>query len=406
MTRSVMRYIKFARVAAVAVVGLVTVEACGAEEAGGAGGPGGRGAPPPMPVDVAIAARDTVIDEIVATGGIEADQAIELRPEVDGRIVRIFVREGTEVRRGQALFKIDDAELRAQVARLEAQRDLARQALVRTRALFEQDAASQAELETAEAQARTAEADLALQQLRFERTVVRAPFGGVMGSRQVSLGDYVTPATPLVSLQTVDPQRASFEVPERYAGDLALGQRVTFEVASVPGRTFVGEVDFVDPRVELPGRTIRVKAHVPNPDRSLRSGMFIEVRLATEVRPDAVIVPEQAIVQLERGTFVWVIGSGGQALRREIELGVRRPGWAEILSGVEAGETVIIAGMERLFEGASVFPRQPVDAGASAAGDPPFEAGPAAAEPAPGSERPSVPESVPPPADSSAAPEG
>ena len=336
------------------------------EEAGG-GMPGGG--MPPMPVDVSPALRDTVIDEIVATGEVEAVQAIQLRPDIDGRIVEILVREGSGVSRGTGLFKIDDEELRAQVARLEAQRDLANQALARTRRLVEQDAASTAELEQAEATARSNQAELDLQQVRLERTLVRAPFTGVVGERLVSLGDYVTTSTPLITLQTVNPQRASFEVPERYAAALAVGQQVAFDVAAVPGRRFAGVVDFVDPRVQLPARTIQVKAQVPNPDRVLQAGMFIEARLATEVRPNAVLVREEAVVQLEIGTFVWVIGSGGQALRRSVVLGVRRPGWVEIVEGVEAGEQVITAGMERLFEGATVMPRQAIEQG----GDPAAE---------------------------------
>ena len=337
----------------------------GDPEAGGTPGGGAPGGVAAMPVDVAVARSDTVREELIATGQIEAVQAIQLRPEVDGRITRILVREGAEVGQGQGLFKIDDAELTAQVSRLEAQRDLADQALARTRRLVAENAASEAELEEAEARARSARADLELQQVRLERTNVRAPFAGIVGERFVSLGDYVTTSTPLVTLQTVDPQRAAFDVPERYAVELAVGQEVTFEVAAVPDHPFTGTVDFVDPRVQLPGRTIRVKAGVPNRQRLLQPGMFIEARLATETRPDAVLVPETAVVQLDSGPVVWVVGEGGQAFRRSVELGIRQPGWAEILSGLAAGETVITAGMERLFEGATVLPREPIDTGAA-----------------------------------------
>ena len=115
----------------------------------------------------------------------------------------------------------------------------------------------------------------------------------------MSLGDYVTTDTRLVSLQTVSPQRASFQVPERYADQLKPGQQVTFRVAALRGREFIGRVDFVDPVVQLPGRTITVKAVVPNPKRELQSGMFIEARLATAVRPSAVVIPEDAIIALQ-----------------------------------------------------------------------------------------------------------
>jgi membrane fusion protein (multidrug efflux system) len=326
----------------------------------------GGGAPPPMPVEVAIAATDTVVDAINASGQIEAIQSIELRPEVEGRLTAILVREGAVVARGTPLFKVDDAELRAEVARAEADRDLARQALGRTRELLTQRASSQSDLERAEATARSTEAQRQLLSVRLERTTVRAPFGGVVGRRTVSLGDYVTTDSRLVSLQTVDPQRASFQVPERYAEDLGLRQRVVFRVAALPGREFTGIVDFVDPVVQLPGRTITVKAQVPNPKRELHAGMFIEARLATAVRPSAVVIPEDAVLPLQGETFVWV-AKEGKATRRRIELGVRSPGFVEARSGVEGGEQVVVGGQERLSEGAPVAPkvveRRPPSAG-------------------------------------------
>src|SRR5712692_1589242 len=244
----------------------IAAGACKKGKAGGAGGPGGGG-PMGMPVEVAVAREDTVRDEIAATGQIEAVQSIDLRPEVDGRIVEILIREGQEVDQGTPLFKVDDAQLRAQVAQLEAQRDLAQQALARVKELAQQNASSAADLEQAEATARSAQAQHDLQRIRLERTTVRAPFGGVVGQRYVSLGDYVTTSTRLLSLHTVNPQRAAFEVPERFARQLRPGQKVSFRVASIPGREFTGEVDFVDPIVQLPGRTILVKARVPNPER-------------------------------------------------------------------------------------------------------------------------------------------
>jgi membrane fusion protein (multidrug efflux system) len=307
-----------------------------------------------MPVDVAVARTDTVIESIRATGQVEAVQSIELRPEVEGRIVEISTREGTEVARGTTLFKIDDVQLKAQVDRLEADRDLATQALRRTRELMERNASSAADLERAEAAARSAEAQLELQRVRLERTVVRAPFAGVVGARLVSLGDYVTSATALTTLQTVDPQRATFAVPERYAERLAVGQGVTFTVAALPDREFSGTVDFVDPRVQLPARTITIKARVRNPDRALKPGMFIEAALAAEVRPGAVVVPEDAVLPLGGADYVWAVVDG-KATRRQVTLGVRIPGFVEVREGVSAGEQVVVGGLERLFEGAAII---------------------------------------------------
>jgi membrane fusion protein (multidrug efflux system) len=302
-----------------------------------------------MPVRAGIAVSDTVIDELRATGEIEALQSIELQPEVSGRLVGILTREGSEVRRGTPLFKVDDAEISAEVDRLEAEMDLAEQALARTRELLERDASSTADLERAEATARSTRAQLSLQRTRLERTVVRAPFGGIVGERLVSLGDYVTPSTQLTTLQTVDPQRASFEVPERYAQELEEGQTVSFSVAAIPDRTFTGQVDFVDPRVRLPGRTITVKAVVQNPERSLKPGMFIEARLATQVRPNAVVIPEEAVLPLGGQNFVWAITPENTANRVEVQLGVRRPGIVEIRSGLSAGDRVVTGGQALLY---------------------------------------------------------
>lgn len=336
-----------------ALAGCNRAESAGTPGGGKGEGPGHGGGPPAMPVEVAVARTDTAVDAILATGQIEAMQSIELRPEVEGRIAQILVREGAFAAQGSPLFKVDDAELRAQVAQAEADRDLARQSLARTQALLAQRASSQSEMERADATARGSEARLDLLRVRLARTTVRAPFAGVVGQRYVSLGDYVTTDTKLVSLQTVTPQRAVFQVPERYADQLKMGQRVTFRVAAIPGQEFDGRVDFVDPVVQLPGRTIAVKAITPNANRLLQSGMFIEARLATAVRPNAVVIPEDAVVALQGSTFVWVVREG-KASRRQVDLGVRTPGFVEARSGVDSADQVVVGGQERLGEGAPV----------------------------------------------------
>ena len=337
------------------------MESANGETAGGAGDSAAAAAPagggmPAMPVEVATATSETVVDAIEATGAVEAVQSINLRPEVEGRLVQIYVREGSPVRAGTALFKIDDAALRAQVARATAERDLAQQALTRTRQLLEQNATSASELERAEATARSSQASLDLLQLSLTRTTVRAPFSGVAGRRLVSLGDYVTPQRELIALQTYDPQRAVFQVPERYADRVRNGQRVEFRVAALPGRTFTGTVDFVDPVVQLPGRTVLVKARVPNPGRDLQSGMFIQASLATATREKAVVVPEDAVLTSLNQRIVWVVGPDNKVDRREVTLGVRRPGFVEIANGVTVGEKVVVGGAERLQPGAPVMP--------------------------------------------------
>ena len=322
-------------------------------EEGAAGGPGGM---PPMPVDVDSARRTSVVDAVRATGRIEAVSAVDLRSDESGRIVELLFREGQAVEAGTPLLRIDDTLLRAQAERAAADRDLARQQLERARRLRAENAAAPADVERAEAAFRSAEAALAVLQVQIERSVVRAPFSGVVGQRFVSAGDYATPATRLLTLQTMDPQRAVIEVPERYAGDLRTGQPVEFTVAAHPGRVFRAQVEFIDPVVQPSSRTIVVKARAANPGHLLKSGMFIEARLATATRQGAVVVPEDAVQPLRTANVVWAVVDG-KASRRIVTLGVRATGTVEILSGVEAGELVVVGGLERMGEGMPVAPR-------------------------------------------------
>ena len=362
-------------VVAIIVIGVLTLGRGGKAEGAAAGGKGGGaaagggppGGMPPMPVDVDTARVRPIVDAVRATGRIEAVQAVELRSDEQGRITSLLFHEGQFVSKGTALVKIDDAMLRAQAERADADRDLAQQQLARVRRLREQNAAAPADLERAEAAARSANAALSLLQVQIARTVVRAPFSGVVGQRFVSLGDYVTTSSPLLTLQTVDPQRAVIEVPERHAATLRPGQTVEFTVAAEPQRKFAARVDFIDPVVETTNRTITVKGLAANRDRILRPGMFIEARLATAVRANAIVIPEDAIQPLRTANIAWVVDKG-KASRRVVQLGVRSQGFVEVLSGVKAGELVVVGGLERMGEGMPLAgkPRAPQVSAAAA----------------------------------------
>lgn len=315
----------------------------------------GTASMPPMPVDVDTARLDAVIEAVRATGRIEAVQAVDLRSDEEGRIIELLFAEGQFVAKGRPLVRIDDAMPRAQAERAKADRDLAVQQLARVRRLREQNASTPADLERAEAAARSAEAALGILDLQIERSIVRAPFGGVVGQRFVSAGDYVTSATRLLTLQTVDPQRAVIEVPERHAVRLRRGQIVEFTVAAEPGRIFRAQVDFIDPVVQDANRTIVVKGRARNADGVLKPGMFIEARLATATRADAVVVPEDAIQPLRTTNVVWAVADG-KASRRVVQLGTRSQGFVEVLSGVAPGELVVVGGLERMAEGMPLAP--------------------------------------------------
>jgi membrane fusion protein (multidrug efflux system) len=323
---------------------------------------------PPMPVDVALAVEQSVVDAVRATGRIEAVQAVELRSDEGGRITKLLFTEGQRVQAGAPLLTIDDAMLRAQAARATADRDLAKQQLARVQKLRAENAASPADLERGEAAARAAQAALDVLELQISRTTVRAPFSGVIGQRFVSTGDYVTTSTSLLTLQTTDPQRAVIEVPERYAMQLKRGQNVEFTVAAQPGKVFSATVDFIDAVVQDESRTIVVKGRAPNPGGVLKPGMFIEARLATQTRGNAVVVPEDAIQPLRTANVVWAVVDG-KASRRTVQLGARAQGVVEVLDGLKAGEQVVVGGLERMGEGMAVAPRPRGSAAGAAAPD-------------------------------------
>ncbi len=328
----------------------------GAASKAGAGG-GAAMAMPPMPVDVDTARVRPIIDAVRATGRIEAIQAVDLRSDEQGRITALMFHEGQLVARGAPLVKIDDAVLRAQAERADADRDLARQQLERVRRLRAENASTPADLERAEASSRSATAALSLLQLQIARTVVRAPFAGVVGQRFVSQGDYVTTTTNLLTLQTVNPQRAVIEVPERHASSLRLGQTVNFSVAADPSKNFAARVDFIDPVVEPTNRTIMVKGLAANPNGVLKPGMFIEARLATATRSNAVVIPEDAVQPLRTANVVWVVDKG-KASRRVVQLGARSQGYVEVVSGVSPGEAVVVGGLERMADGMPLMGKQ------------------------------------------------
>jgi membrane fusion protein (multidrug efflux system) len=346
--------------AGAALVLVIALVAAVAKGLGGDAAPDGAAqlaqSMPPMPVDVDVAREDAIVEAVRATGRIEAIQAIELRSDAEGRVAELLFREGEHVARGRALVRLDDAMLRAQADRARAERDLARQQLERVRRLRADNASSPADLERAEAAARSAEAAVALLELQIERSTVRAPFAGVVGQRFVSQGDWVTSATRLLTLQTVDPQRVVIEVPERHAVALRRGQTIDFTVAAQPQRTFQATVDFVDPVVQETGRTIVVKAQAPNGSGLLRPGMFVEARLATATRENTVVVPEDAVQPLRTSNVVWAVVDG-KASRRVVQLGARAPGTIEVLDGVRAGEMVVVGGLERMAEGMAVAPQ-------------------------------------------------
>lgn len=341
--------------------------ACGGDGTDGAAAPGAQEAPV---VEVAEARREPVSVRVASVGTLEAEQQAELRAEVEGVVAAIPVAEGDAVRRGQTLVVLEDRELAAQAEAAEATLERTRteaanlaSRLERNRGLLEAGAISPQALDdlesshrAAEARAAEAEANLRLARRRQEKAVVRAPFDGRVGDRSFYVGDYVREGDVLMELVDDQPLRVELDLPEGYLGRVEQGSPVTVTARSQPGREIPGRVVFLSPRIDRTNRTLRIEAEVPNPGGLLKPGQFVDVEIELERRAAAVVIPEAAVVPRGGENLVFVV-AGEVAELRPVELGERQPGRVEVLSGVEAGERVVVAGQQKIQDGASVRAR-------------------------------------------------
>jgi len=318
-------------------------------EAGG-GRPGGGGQ---IAVEVAAVESGVVRDEVEAVGTTLARESVDMVAEVAGRISGIGFEEGQRVKRGDVLFELDQAREESELREAIAQRTDADNKYKRARALGADNSVSQAQVDELAAGLEGAEARVAVARSRLGDRKIVAPFDGITGLRDVSLGAYVAPGTRLTTLDDLDVVRVDFSVPERFLASLAPGLTVEARNVAYAGETFKGELTRVGSRVDPVTRAVRVQSEFDNSDGRLRPGMFMTVRLVTGQRDDAVIVPEQALVLQGSTTHAFVI-EDGKARRVELVVGQRRRGEVEILEGLEAGDKVVVAGLQRIRGGARV----------------------------------------------------
>jgi membrane fusion protein, multidrug efflux system len=317
--------------------------------AAGSGAVGG-----PIAVEVARASVVRIEDDAQAVGSLRSRQGVMLRPEVSGRIARLGFADGQRVKRGQLLVQLDDTLQRAQLQQAQAQASIARTNLQRNRELLAQNFVSASAVDQTAAALEVAEAQVALAQAQLERMRIVAPFDGVAGIATVNLGDYVKDGADLVNIEDASSMSVDFRLPERYLARLKPGQPVEVQVDALPGRNFSGRIDAVDSQLDANGRSLLVRARLPNPQGELKAGMFARSRTVFAVREQAVVVPEEALVpQGGRQYLVKVVDgpSGPVSQRIEARLGVRLPGRAEILEGIAVGDLVVTAGQARLMRG-------------------------------------------------------
>jgi membrane fusion protein (multidrug efflux system) len=285
-------------------------------------------------------------------GTLRAEEAVELQAETAGKVIEIAFAEGTRVRQGDLLLRLNDAELQAARERAEARRELARLKEERLAALLKNGGINQQDYDNARSEFAVQDAEAKLIAAQIEKTVIRAPFDGVVGLRAVSVGSFVSSSTRIASLQATDRLKLDFAVPERHAGRLKPGARVEFTVTG-DGLAHTGEVYAVEPRVDEATRTVLVRARVPNPDGHLAPGALARISLALQQWDAAVLLPAMAILTTDRGKTVFVV-EGGVARVRPIETGLRRRDLVQVTAGLKPGETVIVAGVQAVKDGVKV----------------------------------------------------
>jgi membrane fusion protein (multidrug efflux system) len=314
----------------------------------GPGGPPGGFAVPVEAQAVRVGLRRK---EAEAIGTLRSWESVVVKPEVTGRIAKIAFEEGTFVKAGALLVELDTAEAEAEVLRTKAALELAQETYQRALKLRQQGAGSVATLDRAQADLAAAEANVKLAEARLAKMRLVAPFDGVLGLRKVSVGALLTPGQEIVNLEQINPLKVDFKVPEMLLASVKVGQVIRLRLDAMDRRTVDGTVYAIDPLLETGGRAIVLRARIPNPDGVLRPGLFARVVLTIEEKPDAIFVPEQAVLPGSDGSMSVFKAVDGKAVMAKVALGERIKGEVEVTAGLEPGDVVVTAGLPKLRPG-------------------------------------------------------
>ncbi len=317
-------------------------------------------APGPQPalVDTAPAATAPVERVVRLLGQAAAVDGIMLTSRATGLVASVDFVNGAEATLGQVLFRLDSARESAAMREATGERDKAARELDNRKPLLDQGLVSSDEIDRLAAELAAKQGALELAQATLADRTVIAPFAGTLGIRRVGVGTMVSSGTPLVPLARLDPMQVAFAVPEVHLAALKLGLTVRAATPAWPGRIFIGTVAAVDPGADERSRAVAAVAVLANPDRALRPGMALTVELVVERIEQAVTVPEAALVMQGGSAFVWRI-IDGKAKRTTVVAGLRQPGQVQIRSGLEAGEPVVVQGLQSVRDGQPVRTRVP-----------------------------------------------
>jgi membrane fusion protein (multidrug efflux system) len=318
--------------------------------------------PPPEAVTTILARSEQWPTTLAAIGTVRAVRGVTLSADLPGVVEQVAFDSGRPVRAGEVLVRLDARQERAQLAAADAQRELARINLERVRGLVGQGIVAQAELDRASAEHKQAEARVGEIRATIERKQIRAPFAGVLGIRQVDLGQYLNAGDPIVPLQALDPIYVNFSVPQQQVAELRVGREVRVSGAGLDADGMAGRISAVDSVVDAATRNVQVQATLANPKGELRPGMFVETQVVTGEGAPVVVLPASAISYAPYGDSVFVVseaqgpgaGTGKAVTQQFVKLGGARGDQVAVLSGIAAGAEVVSSGAFKLRNGAAV----------------------------------------------------
>lgn len=318
---------------------------------GGKGAPGGAGSQ--VPVQVYVVAATKLTDEVASTGSVIADESVTIQSEISGKITSLNIREGQPVRQGQLLFTINAADVQAQLQKQEYNIKLYQDQEKRERTLLEKEYISRQEYEQSNNALLTAQADLQALRVNLQKAYVRAPFDGVLGLRNTSVGAYVSPGTAITTLSRVSPVKIDFNVPSRFAGAVRVGDPVLVTDEATTQK-IEAKVYAINPQIDPVSRTLPVRAIYANKNRELRPGGFVKVNLELGATAKALQIPTEAVVPVASGYTVYVVRRGKAAVQ-PVGIGIRSDKVIQITKGLAVGDSVIRTGILQVKSGDEVI---------------------------------------------------
>ncbi|MFN3802431.1 efflux RND transporter periplasmic adaptor subunit [Belliella pelovolcani] len=303
-----------------------------------------------IPVNVVEIRPERLENNLNITGAIIPNETVNLRPEISGLVERITFKEGEFVKKGAPLLYLNDDELKAQFDRLEYTKKLYESQENRQKQLLAREAISQEEYDISLNQYNTNLADLRLVEAQLNKTVIRAPFDGVLGLRQISEGSVIGNTDVIASIVNIDPIKIEFSIPERYANQVKLGSKIIFSNDG-SGQEREGTVYAYEPTIDAATRTLKLRAQSPNRDRAFLPEMFVRIRYTLGIEENALMVPAESVIPELSGYKVYVANAENKAEERIVNIGTRTESRVQILEGLKEGDLVLSTGILQVRTG-------------------------------------------------------